>query len=245
MFNFAIISGFKIQITYLTLFYGIMYGLCCAFSIGSGIVTLRYTTVAFKMIFVGAFSLALNQLIGIFIFDEPLKYENIIRCLIRIVAAVIAFNPSGFGKKFTKKGIFWCIICVLVECFCTVVSKKGAMEPTLDENSWFFLTNFFLFVLSISFLLICIKVTKPDIKKELKEYGKKGVFFTFLQSASSNVWSLVSVALMSMVDLTYYSPVSSALSMIACFCVSKFILREPADKRMYIAVILSIIAVII
>ncbi len=245
MINFAIMSGFNIKFSWINVIYGIIYGVCCCASVVSDMVTLHYSTVAFKMVFVGSLSLVFNQIIGIFVFKETFLAENIIKCILSIISAMVAVSPATYGQKTECKGVIWCSICVFISVVCSIVSKSGAMQTEIDPNSWFFITNLVLFIISSIYIVTIVKLYKFKSKDEAESIGLKGVFFVFLAAIASNLFSLLSVKLMSLVDLSYYSPVSSALTMIACFAVSRFILGEPAGKRMYIAVILSILAVII
>ena len=245
MINFAVISGFDITFSPVNIVYGIIYGVCCCLSVVFSMVTLKYSTVAFKMIFVGSLSLVLNQIAGIIIFKEAILAENIIKCILRIISAIVVVAPVKYGQKTEYKGIIMCCICVLVEVLCSVVTKSGAMQKNLDPDSWFFITNLFLFIISTVFTLFIVKLHKFKVSDEIQNIGMKGLFWVFLSAVASNLFSLLSVKLMSLVDLSYYSPVSSALTMIACFVVSRFVLGEAAGKRMYIAVILSIFAVTI
>ena len=247
MVNFLVLSKFSISFTKINFFYGIIYAFCVLFSISTNFITLRYTTIPFKLVFGGALSLLLNQLISLWAFGEPLLTSNIIRCILRIISAIFIVSPKALlhcGKSL-KSGIFWCMVNAAVGGITTYVTKQGATEAALDTNSWFFLTNLFVTLFSVIYLIIGVLFLNINCRSELGKFGKRGTIIAFLSALDSNVSSLISVKLIALVPLSYYSPVSGALAMIASFVVSRFVLREPAGLNTYIALLLSIIAVII
>ena len=170
-----------------------------------------------------------------------------------LLAAVVSFiGAGGFGKGTSLKplrgkgflgGIIFTALMGLTGSLSTVLMKYYGADPGVtDSNSFFFMTNVFSGLLVIP--MIPFAARRDGVKfSELLDYvkGKKAVY-AMLTTASSNLCSVVMILLLTMIDVSVFTPLSGALGFIS-IAIATPIIRERLDRYTVTATALAIASV--
>ena len=253
---FGISGGLKIKVNTATLLYSLIYALIVAISIITGFVVYRYASISNVNIVSSSCSMVCTAVVGWIFFSENVSVTNVIRLVIMIVAIVFVFidqknKESAVSSTMKrKKGNLFSlvvIIAIITACGCanTVVLKAFAMSKSVtDENSFFFFTNVFLLIAAlIAFTVTCLR-KRGEFKSSVKLLHPKQLVVIGGNTVCSNISSLVSVLLVARMDVSIYSPISSALGIIVGL-VGSLIFREKLGVFAYVAVAVACIALII
>ena len=253
---FGIFGGFKISVNSVTLLYSIIYAAIAAVSIVSNVIVYRYASISNANIVSSSCSMVCTAIAGWIFFSEEIDILNVIRLLIMIVAIVFVFFDQK-KKESTikptverKKGNVFAlavIISIIAICGCanTVVLKAFAgSKRVTDEKSFFFLTNVFLLIVSLVVFIVACLHKKGEFKDSVHLLHPKQLIAIGGNTVCSNVSSLVSVLIVARLDVSIYSPISSALGIIVGL-VGSLMFKEKLGVFAYIAAAIACIAVVI
>lgn len=253
---FGIFGGFKIAVNRDTLLYAVIYAVIAAVSIISSVVVYRYATISNVNIVSSSCGMLCTAVVGWMFFSEKMDILNVARLVIMLVAIVFVFfdqkkKESAIAPTMErKKGNLFSlivIIAIITACGCanTVVLKAFAIsENVTDENSFFFLTNVFLLIIAlIVFIVTCMR-KKGEFKDSAKLLHPKKLIAIGGNTVCANISSLVSVFIVAQLDVSIYSPISSALGIIVGL-VGSLMFREKLGVFAYVAAAVSCIAVVI
>jgi len=252
---FGIVGGFKIAVNSNTLLYSIIYAAIVAVSIISNFVVYRYASISNANIVSSSCSMVCTAVIGWMLFREKLDILNVIRIAIMLVAIAFVFFDQKNNETVTKltmerkKGNIFSlalIIAIITACGCanTVVLKTFAMsQKVTNENSFFFLTNVFLLIVTlVVFVVACLR-KKGEFKDSVHLLYPKQLVAIGGNNVCSNITSLVSVLIVAQLDVSIYSPISSALGIIVGL-VGSLIFKERLGVFAYMAAAVACIAVV-
>ena len=249
---FAISGGFSISLNLTTILYSVAFALLVALSLFVTLVIYRYADVASVGVITGSMSLLGTTLVGVLFFSEEMDIRRAIRIAVLLVAVVFVFlenrKPKSEEKHQRGGGIILFLLLLLMiaaTCMTTVVTKLFAIsERVTDENSFFFFTNVILSVTSLLVLLIqSVKKKKTPITL-LTTLRPLELLFMVANTVASNVGSLVGVLLLRTMDIAVYTPITSALAIIAG-ALASIIFREKLGKWSYLALAIATLAVLI
>ena len=113
-----------------------------------------------------------------------------------------------------------------------------------SENALFFMVNLLMFIFGlVGFLRQCLfnrqEVKELSLRLKVKDYA-----LTVVRSIGDNITSLVSIWILVKVDLSIYTVLSTALGLLSSVGTS-FVLKEKVTTRLWIALVLSIAAIIL
>lgn len=252
MFVFFVLNGFKLYINPLVTFYGFLYGVLVIFSTVCGVFVYNYATIAFVGFVSSCFTLIASQIVGAALFGESVTIPNLVRVAFMLFAAFVSFIGAGGFKRAdaqNAKRFTYALLLTLtlstVSTLGTIVMKHYTADPGVtDSNSFFFMTNVFSALLVIP--LIPITAKRDGIKlSSLIEFVKgRRVFYTMLTTANSNIFSAVTILLLSMIDVSVFTPLSNTLGFIS-IAVATPLIREKLDKYTIIATALAVASVVI
>ncbi|MBE6548943.1 MAG: hypothetical protein E7670_00780 [Ruminococcaceae bacterium] len=253
---FGIFGSFKIAVNRATFLYSVIYAVIAAVSIISGVVVYRYASISNVNVVSSSCGMICTAIVGWIFFTEKVDRLNIIRLIIMLVAIVFVFFDQKKKESAIKptmerkKGDLFSlaiIITIITVCGCanTVVLKAFAMSKKVtDENSFFFLTNVFLLIVALTiFMAECIQ-KKGEFKNSAELLHPKKLIAIGGNTVCSNISSLVSVLIVAQLDVSIYSPISSALGIIVGL-VGSLIFRERLGVFAYIAAAVACVAVVI
>ncbi|MBE6667949.1 MAG: hypothetical protein E7607_06560 [Ruminococcaceae bacterium] len=253
---FAISGGFKIDVNTVTLLYSIAYAAIVAVSIIAGFVVYRYASISNVNVVSSSCSMVCTAAVGWIFFSEKVEVLNVIRLVIMVFAIVcVLFDQKNKETAIAspterKKGNIFSlavIIAVITACGClnTVVLKAFSISKEVtDENSFFFFTNVILLIAAlIVFAAVCLR-KRGEFRASVELLRPKRLISIGGNTVCSNISSLVSVLIVARMDVSIYSPISSALGIIVGL-VGSLIFRERLGVFAYIAVAVACVALII
>lgn len=251
LFFFAAFAGFKLEINTVTAIYSLLYALVAGATLLASVVMMRLADIATVTVISTAFGLFVGSGVGVFIFGETLGKSEILKIAIMLVASLLVFlgtksgNKSEGSGKGSVLGLLAAVLMVsILSGISTVILKYFSLEPNVkSENVMFFYTNVFLGVGSAIWFLINLKKTR-GIKKSFFVFNFKGYIAIVGNTIANNIGSILSIWLLAAMSVTAYTPVSSALGIVAGV-VSSLILKEKLNKYSVAAAAISVFAVIL
>ena len=253
---FWIFGGFSIGVNLSTLKFALFYALIAAASIILRMTAFGLASVSGVNIIMSGCNLICSLAIGALIFSEDITPIKLVRVALMLASIVFTFLEAkksegamdDAGGKKGKGGIKLFIVLALIILVCcadTVTLKLFTLDTNvLDENSFFFWTNVLLVAGCLIIVLFDI-VRKSGAGKEIFVLFKpKNLLTTAGVTVSSNVGSLTSLALLALMDVSVYTPVSAALGVVVGV-VASLIFREKLGVFSYISALLALVAVII
>ena len=253
---FYISAEFSIALNGITVLYSLSYAIIAAVSIISNIVVYRYATISGITVISGACSLLCTTVVGGLLFKENIGGKTVLRLLIMIVAMIFAFieqnnrNKPDADKGAKKKNAFIHLIlmvAVIALCGCSntlILKFFSASENVTDKNSFFFFTNVILGIGSaITFWIACIQ-KKDEFSNSIVLLKPRKIVSVAGNTICSNISSIITVIIVSQMDVSLFSPISSAMGILTGVAGS-LIFKEKQSYLAYIAASIACIAIII
>ena len=137
------------------------------------------------------------------------------------------------------------VFIILVSCADTIILKRFTLDTrVLDNNSFFFWTNVVLVAGCLLIVLYDTVIRRRGYQGIGELLRPKAFAKLAALTLSSNVGSIVSLGLIALVDVSVYTPVTSALAVISGM-VASLLFREKLGVLSYLAVLAALVAVII
>lgn len=253
---FWIFGGFNIGVNLPTLAFALAYALIAAASIILRMIAFTLSSVSGVNIIMSGCNLICSLGIGVIAFSEDITPIKLIRVALMLVSIIFTFletkrgEKSDKGKTSGKRGsgikLFVVLALIILVCCADTVTLKLFTLNTqvLDDNSFFFWTNVILVVGCLLIVLFEIIKKKGATKDILVIFKPKNLATTAGVTISSNAGSLTSLALIALMDVSVYTPVTAALGVVTGV-VASLIFREKLGVLSYIAALLALVAVII
>lgn len=252
---FGAFGGFRIYVNGITLLYSVIYAAIAAISIISGVIVYRYASISNVNIVSSSCGMICTAVIGWIIFSEKVGTSNIFRLAIMLMAIVFVFldqrrNEIAITEKKKEKGnnfYLVLIIAVITACGCanTIVLKSFTIsERVTDENSFFFFTNVFLLIASLTVFIVSCICKQGEFRESIKLLRPNKMIAIAGNTICGNISSIVSVLIMAQLDVSIYSPISSSLGIIVGV-IGSLMFKEKLGVYAYIAAAVACIAVII
>ena len=251
---FLATSGFNVAINAATAIYSLIYAVVVLLSIITTYAAYQLISVAGVDVTANASSLVGLSIISFFLFNEPIVLTTVIKVVIMILAVSFIFVDSRNQEKLPnrklkklsfKKLIPLLLIIIIIQCLNTVILKYFSLsEAVTNETSFFFFTNVILIIAALVFLLILTLKDKESVRKTIKILKPKTVVTMAGSTVCSNIMSIVGVWIIAKIDVSLYTALSSALSIITAV-VGSVLFRERLGFFSYLAMIFAILAIII
>ncbi len=246
---FYVTSGFNINLNLRTCAYGLIYAGLIFVSYFVSLSIYRFMGVAESGFISSGVSLVVTVLTGYFYFEETLSLKVTAQLILTFLTILVLFLQNRTGKtEVTTKtitiiGVLLCVVNAVVGSLSNIVTKNFAMDTMVtDENSFFFVTNVFTTAFSLIGILLASKLSFKTAFADVKKISKEGYLMIVINVISSNIIALLIVAILRVGDLIVFSPLSSALGLIATEVVAVFIAKE---KPRIIATLLAISSVLV
>ena len=256
---FFILNGFKILCTPSTLLFALAFCTVCTLSAICHLEIFKFSNIAGVVVLSSFGSLVATAIVGFFVFNEEVAPRTLLKIFLMFIPAVLTFIESSKNNKSSeKKDILvliklTIIIVLIIICGCgtTIILKFYANNPNVtDNNSMFFFTNVFQGVGTVLVLLFHIIKGRSNtqllvnINEALRILRPLPIIAIVCNTAASNIGTLLSAELIKRMDISIYTPISSALGIIAGV-IASFIYRESHGIYFYLSAIFAIIAVVV
>lgn len=255
MIVFYTLNRFSINLNRITLLYALAYSIVCLVAVGVNIVIMRYLHVAVCVMFEAASSIIMSQFVGKFVFGEKISVFSISRVVLMLV--VIALNgysvlrvKSNVTDKSSAKQrnpvLIVLLVAILLNSIANVIiSRSFARDSRVcDTNSYFFMTNVFLSAVAVVWALWLLLQNKGGCFASLKSIPKRAYGLIPLSTLDSNLASIVGMYMLAIADVSFLSPVVSALGIIASGLVSLGF-REKLNAYNWTALVLAVACVLL
>lgn len=248
---FWVMSGFSLSFNLPTVIYSLIYGMLVLVIHFSNLLSLRYMGITQAALCSSTLTLVLSLLSGVLLFAEQANFITVGRILLMLAATWLAVLRKDVSPAVLipgKKGRFFLGICLRLICSAasvgaTVVTKYFAMDTGVtDTNSFFFMTNVVLTVISLLSLAMFCRGDARGAARELKSIGLARYGAIVLNTVASNLSSTLTVLILATGSVSYFTPVSGALGIIATESVAVLIARE---KPNIIPIILAALAMLL
>jgi drug/metabolite transporter (DMT)-like permease len=133
----------------------------------------------------------------------------------------------------------------LIGAASTAVLKYYSADTNVtDQNSFFFITNIFSAFLVLPVLPFTMKRDKIKPSDLWKMVKSKKTIYSAVTTLNSNINSVVQLLLLGMMDVSIYTPLSSAFAF-AAVAVATPIIGEKLNRYTIIATVFAILSVVL
>ena len=259
LFYFWALNGFQLKFNSTVVLYGLLYGIIVIVSLVTSIFVYNYASFAFVSFVSGSMTLILSLLSGVILFEETISVEKILRVVIMLGATAVIFigRNSGKDKNEEKSGtkgekrkkliivLSTIVFMSLIGAAGTAVLKFYSADPNVtDQNSFFFITNIFSALLVMPVLTFTMKRDKIELLDLWKMVKSKKSIYSAITTFNSNIHSIIQMLLLGMMDVSVYTPVSSAFTFVAVD-VATPIIGEKLNKYTIIATAIAVLSVVL
>ena len=237
---FAVMSGGSIQFNMPTFSYSFLYAIVVIGSIVSNILSLSCMSVALVVMTSTAGSIIFPSLFGIIFLKEELTVRLLISLILMITATVIPHvEKSRFNLSFKK--LFILFLLVFFTALDVVTLKLYTRNPNVySTQSFFAITNIILIAI-LGIVLIFIK--KPENTSVFKSFTLRQTGNIALRTLFSNIISVLTVVILTSMNISAYTVLSSTFGILSSALLSKFYFKEHMPPVNWIALLIAILAV--
>ena len=257
---FFVSGGFHLAISGMTLLYSAIYALVVAVSVVSNLMVYRYASISDVNVTTSACGMICTALIGYVFFAEEVSLRGILRLAIMLAAIVLVFldqkqaaaptPPSDATEKDAPKGsrhltilIVLLGVVTLAVCANTIVLKLFTASPRVtDQNSFFFFTNVVLAVFAAVALAIDSRRHPGTFSEALTLLQPRKLVSMAGNTVCSNIGSIVSVLIVAQMDVSIYSPLTTAIGILVGL-VGSWIFCERLGRFSYLAAAVSVVVI--
>jgi len=242
---FLFLCKFNIQMNFTTFAFSFGYAMIVFNSLVISVVALSKMSIPVKAV-VGMLGSVLGSVVvGRIFFDEKIAANSVLAILF-LFAAVIAPYIKNDELKMGKNPLGVCIWLFLTFAVSSVYLKFYTENPnSLDANNMFFMTNFICLIICALAVIICMIAKKQYRSNMLNAIGIKHIANIGLRTALSNISSIITVFIISVMDVSVYTVITSSLGLIAGVLVSRLIFCEDLTWKNYVSVAFAVISVIL
>ena len=253
---FWISSGFHLALNLTTLLYSIAYALIVTVALVSNLMVYKFATISGVSILSSTFGLTGSLMLGFLLFDENIGMKHVLRVLIMLVATFLVFldnkkreappNLSKGGQKnSTLKKLAVLSAMILSGLANTILTKSFANSKNVtDDNSFFFFTNAFIVLGALVIFFMECRKHREQFREAIALLKPKRLISLSGNTICSNVGSLVGLQIIAQMEVSVYSPISSAIGIFLAL-VGSWVFRERLGILSYLAAAIACVAVIL
>ena len=243
---FLFLCKFNIHINFTTFAFSFGYAMLVFNSLFISVVALSKMSIPVKVIVGMLGSVLTSVLIGRIFFNEKITLNSTLSILLLLFAVILPYIKNNEVKS--GKNSFWvCVWLFVTSGVSTVYLKFYTENPqSLDANNMFFMTN--LICLIICMITVIIYLTVKGKKKQkgvLTALGAKQIMNIGARTALSNLSAIISVFVISVIDVSVYTVITSSLGLVAGMLISRFIFYEDLNWKNYVSVLLAVGSIIV
>jgi len=237
-------NSFSLKPNGITFFFAVLFALIVISILILQILALSVTSVSMLGIFSTAGSTILSTVFGLFFLGEPSSPRLFLSLFLLLAAVVIPYIP---GRRVNKKNSFLiCLLMFIVSGLSVILQKIYTNTPGALSSTTFFLLTNLVIVFVCGFILLAKFLSDPASRTViLKPFSKKQYLNIAIRTAASNSTSVITLLLLSRMDVSVYSVVSSSLGILTGAFLSKVVFKEPMPLSSWIAVALVISSILL
>lgn len=257
LFYFWALNGFSLAFNLSVVVYGFLYALIVIISMVPSIFVYNYASFAFVRFVSSGTKLAFSLIGGIILFDEVVTPDKLLRIFIMICVITVIFigqkrkMPDDNNEKQAadKKKLLIAISIILFSALIGVASTVllklySADSRVTDQNSFFFMTNIFSAFLVLPILPFTMKRNKVAFSDLCGMVKSKKTVYAAVTTLNSNIGSIILMPLIAMMDISVFTPLTSAFSFIAV-AIATPIVGEKLNRYTLIATGLAVLSVVL
>jgi len=260
LFYFWALNGFHLVFNRTVMIYGLIYGIIVIASLVPSVFVYNYASFAFISFVSGSMTLILSFVSGMVLFGEQVSFGKIIRGVMMLCAAALVFigrtakkTKNAEAKENTeaekRKNLITVLSILVFSAFLgaagtAVLKYYSADSMAADQNSFFFVTNVFSAVLVLPILPFTMKRDKITVSALWKMVKSRKTVYSAITTLNSNINSIVQLFLLGMMDVSVYTPVTSAFTFVAIAAATP-IIGEKLDKYTVAATVLAVMSVVL
>ena len=244
---FFIMSGFRINFSIENILFALIFSVVCMASLLVGLYAINNIDVAGLTVFRSGAAMIISYILGVILFSEDTTVKKLIQITLTLAAVLLVYldqrKKSGEGRGILKRLSILLLVSVIAS-LATLVSKYYTIVVGSGEvNSFFFITNLFQIGFgAVGALIIYIKC-RPKREDILPYFKPKNLAITSLNTITSNIASLLDLLILSLMDVTVYSPISNTIMLLAGG-VASLVLRQRLGRYSVAAILISVITVL-
>ncbi len=226
---FLALTGFHPQFNAVTTVYALFFALICLISQYTGIAIYRHADIVGSGIVRSGASLLLNCILGVMLFKENFTIISALRIACMLGASIVIFLQQQHinVRKCTWIGWLLSAVMVLNGVASSGISKMYATDVRVVDNaSYCLLVNIFCFAVSATVALVIQRGDVSQCFAGVRAIRPNQYGYIILNTVSSNVTSLLSLAILSRGDIVVYTPLNSAIGFMCSQCIAVFIEKE-------------------
>lgn len=245
---FFLLAGFRLYVDSKIVFFGFLLSFACVGNVISGLYALKYCLAASVTSVQNGGSMVILASLGFLFWGDAVTLPRVAAILIMLLAVYCIFQETKagdvqqapLGKRLVFLGavlLFWVLTTVVNKLFVQVCDEA-------HKNAYFFMTNVFMVLYGVLFVAFyCIRHPFPTATVQ-KLTQLKPLAVIASNTVIGNLQTLVGLVLVSMVDMSVYSTVSTSLAILSGVLVS-VILRQKMTKFTAFSVVFAIVAVVL
>lgn len=259
--QFFFMAGMDLSFNGMTLLLAGIAGIITLFNVLMPLICMGHTNLAVMTVAQNAGNLILPSLFGLIFLKETISPLQILALVLNAAAFGISFlhdyretrkKSSGTGDAQEAPSSRPAVgYLAAVALFCTtgsftIVNKIFTVSSASSSNpAYFCWINLFMFpVIVIAFFLQKLRARK-SFRALTSGIPFKAYSFVLIGSVFGAAGMIFSMQAMQLLDMAVYSPVYSSLYMLFLTMISRFVFREKLSMINYLAILLSILAVIL
>ena len=231
-----------------------VFSMAAAFFVATAIIAnmlvMSKATVAVVSIITTSGMVVGTAVFGTIFLNEPVCAKTVVAIIFVIMAVVSPFvsgKKQNDKKRFVGKvTIILCTLLFLVSGADVVLSKAYVINPNVcDTNSYFFMMNFILVILTL--VVGCTYAFKNKISahKIIHTFSPKQLLYIVVRTVTSNMGAMISVVVLAKTDASLYSVLTSSLVLIGNGVVSTVIFKEKITFTTLVSILLAFGAVVV
>ena len=240
---FFVTGGFSIEINLITFIYSVIFASLVVFGLIIGIVVLSKMSISMSGIIGTAGSIIISAAFGGVFLNESFSFGRILSAVLMLLAVIL---PASGMMKWGRKGVLLISLLLFFNNGATVICQKlYTITPGVLKAETFFLLTNLVIVFLCAVALIVFKIRNPGTENIFCPFNKKELLNIGVRTALSNISSVIGILIMSLMDVSVYTVITSALGVITGAALSKLYFKEYMAWQNWVAVILAICAFII
>lgn len=241
---FFIANGFSVSSNSITFLFSVLYGGTIIIGLTLGIKVLEHVSMTTSALSSSSGGILLPALFGIIVLSEPLSLRLVLSLLLILLAVILP--ARSMNLSLGKNGLWFCLALFLQSGASTIIQKVYTLTPgVLSSYSFFLMTNLVIAAFCAAAIAVCLFKQPQNARNILMPFSKGQVGIIAARTLIANISSVITIFILSRMNASVYTVISSSFGMITTAIVSRFVYKEPFPRENKIAVALSIAASII
>ena len=220
----------------ITFLFSFIFAVTVIFVLVLGVLSLSRTSVSVNTITL------IPSLVGLFLLNEEPSFGFFLSIVFMMTAIFLPYFK--IYKVGEKNSIPICLALFLISSASVIIQKYYTLtDGVCDSRSFFLMTNLIIAAICILVIVVLSVFRVKKASEILFSLSPRQIANILSRTLMSNVGSVVTITLISLMDVSVYSVISSSCGIISGALISKFIVKEDMPLENVIAVFLAIGAI--